>query len=62
MLREGEEIEITKRRQVVARLVPAQPPAKPKMPDFRALQKKIWGDKKMQVSGAELLARERERF
>ncbi len=61
-LRAGEEIEITKRRRIIARLLPVRP-AHPKVrPDFLARLKKIYGNKVLKVTGAELLAEERGRF
>ncbi len=62
LLREGQEIQITKRKRVIARLLPPEPPATVPMPDFLARQKKIFGKKRLKVSGAALLAKERERF
>ena len=60
LLREGEEIEITKRRRVVARLVPVAKHSAPRRrPDFLARLKKIYGDKVLKVTGAELIAQER---
>jgi antitoxin (DNA-binding transcriptional repressor) of toxin-antitoxin stability system len=46
-LEEGQEIQITMRRRVVARLVPDRPKsaAKVRMPDFAARLKKIHGEK-----------------
>jgi antitoxin (DNA-binding transcriptional repressor) of toxin-antitoxin stability system len=62
LLRDGEEIHITKRKRVIARLLPPDPTAPAAFPDFLARQKKIFGKKRMKVSGAEQLAAERERF
>jgi antitoxin (DNA-binding transcriptional repressor) of toxin-antitoxin stability system len=62
LLRDGEEIHITKRKRVIARLLPPDPAAPAAFPDFLARQKKIFGKKRMKVSGAEQLAAERERF
>jgi antitoxin (DNA-binding transcriptional repressor) of toxin-antitoxin stability system len=62
MLRRGEKIEITKRRRVIARLMPVESSEEPPRPDFAALLKKIYGDKKLKVSGAQLIARERDRY
>jgi antitoxin (DNA-binding transcriptional repressor) of toxin-antitoxin stability system len=62
LLREGEEIQITKRKRVIARLLPATPAAEAKRPDFKARLKQIYGDKVLKVSGAELLAKERTRY
>jgi antitoxin (DNA-binding transcriptional repressor) of toxin-antitoxin stability system len=62
LLREGEEVQITKRRRVIARLVPAGPPAQSKRPDFLARLKRIYGEKVLEVSGADLLAKERDPY
>ncbi|HEX8818146.1 MAG TPA: hypothetical protein VF753_21835 [Terriglobales bacterium] len=61
MLRQGEEIQITKRRRVIARLVPEGTQAA-KMPDFMGRLKKIYGDRVLRVSGAELIEKERDRY
>ena len=62
LLQSGEEIEITKRNRVIARLTPPPLERATRRPDFLARLKKIYGDKQLQISGAELLAQERERF
>jgi antitoxin (DNA-binding transcriptional repressor) of toxin-antitoxin stability system len=62
LLREGEEIHITKRKRVIARLLPPEPPVPKAFPDFLARQKKIFGKKRLKISGAEQLAAERDRF
>ena len=62
LLRDGEEIHITKRKRVIARLLPPDPAAPAAFPDFLARQKKIFGGKRLKVSGAQQLAAERERF
>jgi len=60
-LRNGEEIEIRKRKRVIARLVPIQ--QKPgAYPDFAARQKRTFGDKTVSRSGAELVAADRDRY
>lgn len=61
LLREGEEIQITKRKQVIARLVPAGPSAPARRPDFLARLNALYRGKRMKVSGAELVAQERGR-
>ena len=61
LLRQGEEIQITKRRQVIARLIPANPNPSP-MPDFLARLRAIYGDKVLRVSGAELISQDRSRY
>jgi len=60
LLRKGEEIQITKRRKVIARLVPEKT-ERPPMPDFLARIREIYGDKMLEVTGAELLVEERNR-
>jgi antitoxin (DNA-binding transcriptional repressor) of toxin-antitoxin stability system len=62
LLRQGEEIQITKRRRVIARLVPESVEAAKELPDFMARLHKIYGDKVLAVSGAELIAADRDRF
>jgi len=62
MLAEGEPVQITKRNKVVAKLVPPDPPDRPvKIPDFIGRMKKIYGDKVLKVSGAELIRWDRDR-
>jgi antitoxin (DNA-binding transcriptional repressor) of toxin-antitoxin stability system len=58
-LREGEAIAITKRKRVIAKLVPERA-LSGKPPDFMAMLKRIYGRKKLKVSGAELIAMQRE--
>lgn len=62
LLREGKEIQITKRRRVIARLVPAKPSVPAQRPDFLGRLRKIYGRKVLKVTGAELLAQERGRY
>lgn len=62
-LRDGEEIQITKRRRVIARLVPAKPPAgRKRPPDFVAMLREIYGRKVAEVSGAKLVAEQRGHY
>ncbi len=61
LLREGEEIQITKRRRVIARLIPAHTAVPSARPDFLARLKDLYGSKVLKISGAELLAQERSR-
>jgi antitoxin (DNA-binding transcriptional repressor) of toxin-antitoxin stability system len=63
LLGQGEEIQITKRRRVIARLVPEREDsaAKP-APDFESRMRKIYGDKVLAVSAADLLAADRSRY
>jgi len=64
LLREGEEIQITKRKRVIARLLPVRPSMGllHQRPDFAARLKKMYGRQTLKVSGAERIAEERDRF
>ena len=62
LLNQGEEVQITKRRRVIARLVPENSQASPPMPDFLERMRAIYGDKKLKVSGAELISEDRSRY
>ena len=59
LLRQGQEIQITKRKRVIARLVPERDQKAPELPDFLGRLKKIYA-KPLKVSGAELIAKDRE--
>ncbi len=61
-MREGQKIEITKRGRVIARLLPASPAMSRRRPDFLARLRAIYGAKTLKVSGAKLLAKERDRY
>lgn len=52
-LKRGETVEIRRHQKLVARLIPAEPPAQ--WPDFRALRHELWGKKVMKLSTTELL-------
>lgn len=61
----GEEVVITKRRKVVARLSPATDQAETKapLPDFQKRQQEIFGDKKISAEAmAEILDFNRGRY
>ena len=62
LLRQGEEVQITKRRQVIARLVPERVCSAAQMPNFLERLRAIYGDKALDISGAELIARDRNRY
>ncbi len=62
LLHQGEEIQITKRRRVIARLVPEKDRPQTAMPDFLGRMREIYGDKVFEVSGAELIAKGRNRY
>jgi antitoxin (DNA-binding transcriptional repressor) of toxin-antitoxin stability system len=61
-LHQGEEIQITKRKRVIARLVPEKADAKPDMPDFLERLQKIYGDQVLKVTGADLVVQDRNRY
>ena len=61
LLRQGEEIQITKRRRVIARLVPESVEGAKELPDFLARLRSIYGDQVLAVSGAELISSDRSR-
>ncbi len=62
LLQEGENIEITKRKRVIAHLLPVSSRSPHQRPDFLARLRAIYGAKTLKVSGAELLDRERNRY
>jgi len=62
LLQQGEEIEITKRRRVIARLVPVAARPSADVPDFLARLRAIYSNKTLSPSGAELVARDRDRY
>jgi antitoxin (DNA-binding transcriptional repressor) of toxin-antitoxin stability system len=62
LLHQGEEIQITKRRRVIARLVPESAEAAKRTPDFMARLRLIYGNKVLSVSGAELISSDRSRY
>jgi antitoxin (DNA-binding transcriptional repressor) of toxin-antitoxin stability system len=59
MLNSGEEIRITKRRRVIARLTP-EPVGKPPLPDFLGRMRANFGDHIFEVSGAEIISADRD--
>jgi antitoxin (DNA-binding transcriptional repressor) of toxin-antitoxin stability system len=69
-LRRGEPVDTTKRKRVIARLLPAEPVAakpktparKPELPDFMARLREICGIRILKPSNAELIARDRDRY
>jgi len=60
LLRDGQEIQITKRKRVIARLLPPKSRARVRRPDFMARLRKIFGKKQLKVTGAEIIAQGRE--
>lgn len=61
LLQQGDEIQITKRRQVIARLVP-ELRTRPAMPDFVGRLRAIYGNETLKISGAELIEQDRSRY
>jgi antitoxin (DNA-binding transcriptional repressor) of toxin-antitoxin stability system len=62
LLEQGEGIEITKRKRVIAHLLPVKRKRPVKRPDFLARLRKIYGNKVFKESNAELIAWERDRY
>jgi antitoxin (DNA-binding transcriptional repressor) of toxin-antitoxin stability system len=59
-LKQGEEIVILKRRRIIAKLVPLPPqPESTDYPDFAARQRRIFADRVLPASGAEIVAWDR---
>lgn len=57
-LRAGKTVELCERDRLIARIVPAEPPTKPrKYPDWAAMRKEIFGDRIL--PGSDLLIEER---
>jgi antitoxin (DNA-binding transcriptional repressor) of toxin-antitoxin stability system len=61
LLRQGAEIQVTKRGKVVARLAPPKPPERV-LPDFMGRLRSIYGDKVQEISGAETIRMDRDRY
>lgn len=62
LLRQGEEIEITSRRRIIARLIPQDAESPPELPDFLKRLRANYGDKILPVTGADLIAEDRGRY
>jgi hypothetical protein len=62
LLRQDEEVQITKRRHVIARPAPEQTPVPPELPDFMGQMRAIYGTKELKVSGADLVSEDRSRY
>ena len=61
LLQAGEEVQITRRKRVIARLLSPAETGSLKRPDFLARLRSIYGDKRLAESGAKLLSQERGR-
>jgi len=63
LLKSGEEIQITKRRQPIARLTPEPAPdlaTRPPLPDFLGQMREIFGDRVLPISGAQIISEDRD--
>ena len=61
LLAEGESIEITKHRRVIATLVPVVQESPAPKPDFAGRMEGIFGKKTLKVTGAKLIRWDRDR-
>ena len=59
VLREGDEIQVTKRGKVIARLSP-EPTEKPPLPDFLGNIREIFGDRVLTITGAQIISEDRD--
>ena len=62
LLHQGEEVQITKRRRVIARLIPETEEHTVKAPDFLLRMRAIYDEKPLVTSGADLVAEDRKRY
>lgn len=62
LLRQGEEIQITSRRRVIARLIPEKAETPAELPDFLKRLRTTYGDKILPATGADLIAEDRSRY
>ncbi len=62
ILREGKEVQITKRGKVIAWLAPRPSDVAPPMPDFMARLHTIYGDRVLTTTGAEIVRHDRDRY
>ena len=61
-LMRGEDIQITRRGRVIARLAPEKDQTSAPMPDFLGRLRRIYGEKVFETSGADLIAEDRDRY
>jgi antitoxin (DNA-binding transcriptional repressor) of toxin-antitoxin stability system len=59
LLRKGEDVRITKRRKVIARLIP-EPAGPVELPDFLGRMKGLYGSEPLSVTGAEIVRMDRD--
>ena len=62
ILRNGDEVQITKRGRAIARLTPVSDSKPASLPDFMGRLRAIYGDRVLEVSGADLIRQDRDRF
>jgi antitoxin (DNA-binding transcriptional repressor) of toxin-antitoxin stability system len=62
LLRQGEEVQVTKRRKVIARLIPENLERHTAMPDFLGRLQEIYGGNVLSITGADLIADDRKRY
>jgi len=60
-LNRGEEIELYKRKKMIGRLIPAAPQGEA-YPDFAANRRRIFGKKKLKVTGTQIVSESRGRY
>lgn len=60
-LRRGETLVLRKRKEILGRIVPERGKGK-EYPDFAARQKKIFGNRRINLTVAEILRKERNRL
>ena len=61
-LRQGEEVQITRKQRVIARLVPEAPRTAPQLPDFMGRLRAIYGNKKPKLSSVNVVREDRDRY
>ncbi len=61
LLEAGQEVEITRRKRVIARLLPPKV-ASGSRPDFLGRLKRIYGVRRLKTTGAQIVSRERDRY
>ena len=59
VLREGDEIQVTKRGKVIARLS-TEPIDRPPLPDFLGNMRERFGDRVLTITGAQIISEDRD--
>ena len=60
-LNKGEEIDLYKRKKMIGRLIPARPQGEA-YPDFDAIRRRIFGKKKLKITGTRLVSEGRGEY